>query len=61
MMAEYTRRVRQDGMVEIIKSDDKVSFVQCVFDPFTIDPVALEKERQRLEVLIAKKSFEGTA
>jgi hypothetical protein len=61
MMAEYTRRVRQDGMVEIIASGGDCSFVQCVFDPFTIDPVALEKKRQPLELLIAKKSCKGTA
>lgn len=60
-MAEYTRRVRQDGMVEIIKHGADCSFVQGVFDPFTIDPAALEKERERLECLIAKRSCEGTA
>jgi hypothetical protein len=58
-MAEYTRRVRQDGMVEIIKHGVDCSFVQGVFDPFTIDTDALEKERQRLECLIAKRCVRG--
>ena len=44
VMAEYTRRVRQDGKVEIIKSDGKVSFVNYVYDPKTYDHEAVKAE-----------------
>jgi hypothetical protein len=50
-MAEYTRRVRQDGMVEITKSDDKVSFVCCVLDPSK--PNQIEHAMQDWEQMMA--------
>ena len=48
-------------MIEIIKSDDKVSFVNCVFDPFTIDPDAVKTEWDQMKMHAEKKSCKGTA
>jgi hypothetical protein len=50
-MAEYERRVRQDGMVEIIKSDGEVSVVCCVLDPSK--PNQIEHAMQDWEQMMA--------